>query len=89
MVKNTCKKKNLWGKSLFPVALRSLTGRNTCGCNSSQNRSVRLLNCHSDHDGVFIVHYIRLIWDSCCIGKHMNPFAWIFGAINQRRALLL
>lgn len=62
----------------------SLTGRSTCGCNSSQNRSLRLLNCNSDHDGVFIVHYIRLIWDSCCVGKHMNAFAWTFGAINQR-----
>lgn len=68
---------------MFPVALPSLTGRSTCGCNSSQNRSPRLLNCNSDHDGVFIVHYIRLIWDSCCVGKHMNAFAWSFGAINQ------
>ena len=66
---------------MFPVALPTPTGRSTCGCNSSQNRS--LLNCNSDHDGVFIVHYIRLIWDSCCMGKHMNAFAWISGAINQ------
>lgn len=68
---------------MFPVALPSLTGRSTCGCNSTQ-RSLQLLNCNSDHDGVFIVHYIRLIWDSCCVGKHMNGFAWIFGAINQQ-----
>lgn len=74
----------LWGKSLFPVALPSLMVRSTYGCNSSQNWSLRLLDCNSDHDGVFIVHYIRLIWDSCCVGKHMNAFAWIFGAINQR-----
>lgn len=58
----------------------SLTGRSTCGCNSSRNRSLRLLNCDSDHHGVFIVHYIKLIWDSCCVGNHMNLIAW---AINQ------
>lgn len=65
------------------VPCSSLTGRRTCGCNSSQSRSPRLLNCNSDHDGVFIVNYIRLIRGSCRIRKHMNPFAWIFGAINQ------
>lgn len=73
-----------WGKSLLPVALPSLTGRGTCGCNSFKNRSLRHLNQHSNHDGVFIVHYNRLIWDSCCAGKHMNAFAWIFGTINQQ-----
>lgn len=38
------------------------------------------LNCHSDPDGVFIVHYVALIRDRCCVGTHMNEFAW---AINQ------
>lgn len=76
-------KKASWGKSLFPVAPSSLMVRSACGCNSSQNRPLRLLNCNSDHDGVFIVHYVTLIWDSCCVGKHMTAFATIFGAINQ------
>ena len=73
-------------QNVFPVSLPSGVrgaSRSTCGCNSSQNRPLQLLNCNSDHDGVFIVHYIRLIWDSCCMGKHMNVSEWTFGTINR------
>lgn len=78
-----CPTNILWAKSLFPVAQASLSGSSTCGCNSSWSRS-ETFKLQFRSWWVFIVRYIRFIRGSCCVGKRMNPFAWIFAAINQR-----